>query len=367
MRIVLLSFWFSEYTIQLANALSEKEEVTLILPKKFAKIYTKIISKNIKTYLFYYPRLRYPINLLIVYKIIKKIGIINPDVIHLQSGNPWFNLFLPLLKRKYPLITTIHDVKCHLGDKESSRIPLRYLVLKNSSRFIVHGSYLKELLAKKNNIKNNDIAVIPHGELSIYKNFVKKPIHEEKNTILFFGRIWEYKGLRYLIKAEPFISKEITNVKIIIAGRGENIKKYIDLMIHKEKFIIYNNYIKNEMVAKLFQKAAVVVLPYLDGSQSGVVSIAYAFGKPVVVTNVGSIPEVVKDGITGYIVPPKSPKKLAEAIIRILQNDSLRRSMRKKAYEMTQKELSWRNIAAKTIHIYKNAIYKRRNKIKAGS
>jgi len=112
-------------------------------------------------------------------------------------------------------------------------------------------------------------------------------------------------------------------------------------------------YISDNMIHELFEKASVVVLPYIDASQSGIIPLAYAYKKPVVVTNVGSLKEAVDDGETGYIVPPENSKKLAEAIIDLLKDDVGRKRMGKNAYNNTKNKFSWDHIAKKTIEIYK--------------
>jgi len=93
-------------------------------------------------------------------------------------------------------------------------------------------------------------------------------------------------------------------------------------------------------------------LPYIEGTQTGIIPIAYAFRKPVVVTNVGSIPEVVDEDITGYVVPPKDPNSLANAIVKILNNDPMRKQMGENAYEKMKKELSWDLVAEETSKAY---------------
>ena len=365
MRIVLFSFGYIEYITQLAKALSKLEEVMLMLPKyesKYKRKWTERLIRTVKGDLnvqFYYqPRIRYPMNLVGVYRVIKHINSFNPDIIHLQGDHPWFNLTLPLLRRKYPLVVTVHDITCHIGDRRSRKIPsfVHKLVMRYADRVIVHGKKLKELLTEKDNKSPGSIQVIPHGEFSFYKKFSRRAVKEEDHLILFFGRIWEYKGLRYLIEAEPLISEKVPTGKIVIAGKGEDFRKYQEMMVHKEKFIVHNEYIPNEMVAELFQKASIVVLPYIEASQSGIVPLAYAFKKPVVATDVGSIPEVVDNGKTGYIVPPKDAKKLAEAIIDLLRDKEKRREMGENAYKKTEEELSWDNIAVKTIEVYKKAL-----------
>ena len=200
------------------------------------------------------------------------------------------------------------------------------------------------------------VEVIPHGEFSIYKNFLKRNVFVNENEILFFGRIYKYKGLEYLIRSEPLISKEIPDLKITIAGRGENFKKYLKLIINKDKFTIMNRYISNEETAELFQRCKIVVLPYTGASQSGVVPIAYAFNKPVVATSVGSLGEVVYDGATGFLVPPRDCKALADAVVKILKDKELYKNMSLNAHDKALNELSWDRIADKTISFYEKLL-----------
>jgi len=361
MRVVLYAFDHIEYTIQLAEALSKLQDVMLMLPESKERWFREVLERNLTLEPYYQPRLRYPTNLLALYKIVKKINKFSPDIVHLQGEHPWFNLVLPFLTRKYPLVVTVHDVVLHVGDVVSRKIPpLVYgLSVRYADEIIVHGEKLRKEIIEKSHKSAEKVHVVPRGVNSIYLRFRNSSIEEENESVLFFGRIYEYKGLRYLIEAQPLITEKVPKAKIIIAGRGEDLGKYLKMMAHREKFIIHNRAIPGRMVAELFQRASVVVLPYIEASQSGIVPLAYAFKKPVVVTNVGSIPEVVDDGKTGYIVPPKDPEKLAEAIIDLLINREKRREMGENAYRKTEKELSWDNIAVKTIEVYKKALANR--------
>ncbi len=361
MRIVLYAFDHISYTVQLAEALSRMEEVMLMLPQHKADWFAEVLEDNLNMESYHQPRLRYPTNLLTLYGIIKKIKGFNPDIVHLQGEHPWLNLTLPFLRRRYPLVITIHDVVLHVGDTRSRRIPsfVHKLSFKNANEIIVHGDKLKREMMGKSDKLDSNVHVLPRGVNSIYKRFLKSEVKEEDNSILFFGRIWEYKGLRYLIEAEPLITERVPAAKIVIAGTGEDFGKYTRMMVHKEKFTVHNRLIPSSMVGELFQKASVVVVPYIEASQSGIVPLAYAFKKPVVATDVGSIPEVVENGRTGYIVPPKDPEKLAEAIIELLRNKEKRREMGENAYKKAEDELSWNDIATRTIEIYKKALLDR--------
>lgn len=103
-------------------------------------------------------------------------------------------------------------------------------------------------------------------------------------------------------------------------------------------------------------------LPCLEATQSGSLHIACAFKKPVVAKSVGSIPEVVHDGISGFVVPPKDPEALADAIVKLLKDDKLRKEMGENGYKKMKEELSWDKIAEKMIAIYKEVINEYKNK-----
>jgi glycosyltransferase involved in cell wall biosynthesis len=294
----------------------------------------------------------------ILIKFLKIIYDFRPDIIHLQIGGSTIDLaLLPLLKN-IPLVSTFHDVKLHLGESSLLYDLILYWNRKYSDIIIVHGKRLKEQMIKEYHISENKIHSISIGECYVapFKRYIKPDLQEDGNLILFFGRIWKYKGLEYLILAEPIIKKEVPDAKIIIAGAGEKFKRYKDMMVNKDNFIIHNYRIPYNMGAELFQRCSLVVLPYIDASQSAVILTAYGFKKPVVVTSVGSIPEIVDDGITGYIVPPKDVNALAKAIIKLLKDEKLRRQMGENAYKKLKTDLSWDNIAEKTIQVYKEAI-----------
>ena len=110
------------------------------------------------------------------------------------------------------------------------------------------------------------------------------------------------------------------------------------------------------MVPKLFKRAKVVVLPYIyHQGHSGVLNIAFAFGKPAIVTNVGSLPDMVEHGKAGIVVPPKDSKALAEAIIKVLEDDKLRKKLSRNVLKRVE-NLSWDNIAKMHIKVYRRVL-----------
>ena len=361
MKILCCALWHYDYTIQLANALSKKETVMLMLPNKVSKEVLEYIDENVNLHLLKFPKHMYhPTILSTIFEIIEQIKTFDPNVIHFQVSGPVLCLFFPFFK-KYPLVGTFHDVKLHIGENRLLNRILYNRGRKYMDHVIVHSEKLKEQMIEEYNIPNEKVHAIPIGEHEVapFKKYERKDIKEDGNIILFFGRIYKYKGLEYLIKAEPMITKEVPDAKIVIAGAGENFKKYENMMVNKDNFIVHNYRIPYKEGAELFQRCSVVVLPYIDASQSGVIPTAYGFKKPVIVTNVGSIPEIVDDGITGFIVPPRNPDALADAIVKLLKDEKLRMQMGENAYKKLKRDLSWDKIAEKTIEVYKKAIENR--------
>jgi glycosyltransferase involved in cell wall biosynthesis len=354
MRIVLLDFHLYPYAASLANALAESGDVTLLLPDTVAEADLQVLRPDVKHWQFHLWRQRYPTNLLAIASILRKINAINPAVVHVLSGFLWMDLALPLLCRR-AVVTTVHDAHIHPGDREGSALG-HSLSWNYATQVSVHAEAIKRQLIEDRGVNADKIHVLPHGTYDFYLRWAEEPAEEPANTILFFGRIWDYKGLQYLIEAEPLITARVPNARIVIAGRGEDFGKYERMMIHRERFVVLNYRIPDEQVARLFQSASVVVCPYIEASQSGVLAIANAFGKPVVATTVGGIPEMIAHGKTGLLVPPRDAHRLADAVVAILQNQALKKEMSQHALRQAQTELSWTSIAERTMQVYQQAL-----------
>ncbi len=353
MRIVLLDFHLHAYSVSLANALAEHCDVTLMLPDTASTDHLQSLGATVKLWQFQAWRIRYPLNVWTVMKILREIAVIKPQVVHQVIGFEWMDFALPLLRRR-PLVTTVHDAQIHPGDRESSSIG-HSLEWKCATQVIVHAEAVKQQLIAERGVAQNKIHVIPHGTYDFYLRWADKQVMEKENTILFFGRIWDYKGLQYLIEAEPLITARLPNARIVIAGRGDDFGKYERMMVNRDRFEVHNYRIADEMVARLFQEASIVVCPYIEASQSGVLAIANALGKPVVATTVGGIPEMVEHGKTGLLVPPCDAQALADAVVSLLQNQQLKKEMSVSALRKSQTELSWASIAERTMRVYQQA------------
>lgn len=361
MKVALLHFGFGEYTMQLANALSNSVDLAVIHPEKLSTQWKDTLNPGIQVYTFDKPRIRSPRNILAMSKMMDIIRKLQPDVLHVQETNdPWYDLTL-LLNKMPPLVTTIHDVFRHPGDRGAAPGSeyTRQVAFWRSQQLIVHAQLLQDALIQQFRLPQAKVQVLPHGELgSMYERWTTdKAVKREPYTLLFYGRIWPYKGLKYLLEAIPLVAEQIPEVKLIIAGRGENLEQYFPKGYNDKHYEILNRYIKREEIVSLFQRSTAVILPYIEASQSGIAAIAYKMGTPVIASNVGGLAEMIRAEEDGLLVPPRNVRALADAIIRLLSDRNLQSQIASAAIYRCYTDLNWSNIATQTIEVYRKAMY----------
>lgn len=313
--------------------------------------------------------LEYPIDVIFLlnHAIVK-----NPDVLHFQwAAMPMIDyaLFRLLKAAGLKLVYTAHNVLPHRERGwHKSQYALLYKVV---DRIIVHSHSSKIELLEKFSVNPSKVRVIPHGSLFqdaqlITKGQAKRNLNivPSQPVILFFGLIKPYKGLDYLIKAFPIIKRDVPDAKLLIVGKPkEDFSVYEDLIRKldiSESVVVNLSFVPSREVANYFCAADVVVLPYTKTYQSGVLLTAYTFGRPVVATAIGGFPEVVEQGKSGYVVPPRDENKLAEAIGHILLDHTKMAQMGDYARHLAETKYSWANIAKATLEVYKSSVEKDR-------
>ena len=343
----------------LADALAAHADVCLLLPAHERALFDGELDRSVELVTFTKPRLRQPLRQLqLTRMLLRAIHRFEPDVVHIQQGHLWFNFGLRALRR-YPLVVTVHDHTAHVGDRGGARTPQRVMDIatRRADRVIVHSEQLKREIVALRNLRPDRVDSIP----LVVVTDARPPVGvaEEPSTILFFGRIWPYKGLDYLIRAEPLMAAEYPDLRIVVAGEGEPLERYRELMTSPERYEVHNAFVSNAVRAELFARSSVVVLPYIEASQSAVVPIAYAFSKPVVATSVGGLPEVVVDGVTGLVIPPRDEAALARAVNDLLADPSRRHALGAAGKRKLETELSAAAVAEATVRVYKRVLGER--------
>jgi alpha-maltose-1-phosphate synthase len=360
MKVGLLHFGFEDYTVQLANHLVNNVKVVLIRPEQLAVTHHEVIDPRIHRCNFKKYRVRDLRNFYSMRTMLQLIREQQLDVLHVQeTRDPWYDLTL-LLNEMPPLVTTIHDVHQHPGDRDlalGSRLT-RQIPFRRSQQLIVHSNLQKETLVESVSTTHERVNVIPHGELgSLYQHWTQQfNITRDPSTLLFFGRIWPYKGLQYLVDAIPLVAKKIPDVRLIVAGKGENLRQYFPEGWDSNRYEIINRFISQAEVAKLFQRSTIAVLPYTEASQSGVALISYGLGTPVIASKIGGLGELIQHERDGLLVLPGNSQALANVIIRLLSDPLLQERLRVGALERCHTDLSWSTIAVRTIEVYQKAI-----------
>lgn len=352
-RVALLAFYTTDSTAWFASALATVATVHLIVPDDVRDYIEPDLDSRVQVWPFRVARLAQPLGQLRMSReLVRRVRLLDPDVIHIQQGHYFFNFSLRRLGG-VPLVLTVHEVM----DRRRPRVGPRRVPqwpytrgFRRAERIVVHTEALRPTVVREG-IDPSRIHVVPRAA----PPFDGAPAAPIEPTILFFGRIWPYKGLEYLIEAEPAISRQVPNVNIVIAGRGEKLARYRRLMSDPRRFEVHDRFVTREDREELFRRASVVVLPYVHASSSAVIPIAYAHGKPVVVTSVGGLPDDVEDGRTGLVVPPRDPAALAGALVRLLRDDRLRRELGEAGRRKLEVENAPELVGRRALEVYELA------------
>lgn len=166
-----------------------------------------------------------------------------------------------------------------------------------------------------------------------------KELHGRKKYLLFFGRIEKYKGISILLDA--YQEMDTGRPQLVIAGEGtvqEDDKKAME----RSGVLLINRYIEDSEMTALFENCSCVVLPYTEASQSGVLSMAYYFGKPVIVSNLPGLREFVVHNKTGYVF--RSREELKDAMAKLSEKSC---DMQKAVRSYYEEHMSWeKNVTA---------------------
>ena len=291
------------------------------------------------------------------------------DILHAQWWSfPLFFIYLTVcayfkLKKK-PVVLTVHNVMSH--EKSFLFFKMSQLLFKLGDHFIVHSNINKQQMAEFYHIPDEKISVIAHGSLYFHvkKTTDRKALRKEfgiepdKKVILLFGAIRPYKGLDIAIKAFAEIIKQIPVSRLLIAGRlWEDWTPYEQLLNKlglRGHVITHLDYIPSGDVYKFFEVSDLCIFPYHHfDSQSGAGSTAIAFRKPMIVSNVGGLPDLVND--KRCVVQPGDHSALANAVIRCLKDPTMLESMKSDAENVSGK-FAWKEIAKKTEKIYQKLL-----------
>lgn len=296
------------------------------------------------------------------YRTVKEIKKFEPDVLIISY---WMSFFVPAyahianrMKGSCKVITLIHNAIPHeprFFDK-----PLASLFFKQNDGFIIMSE----------TVKNDLLRLYPEAKYTLkphplYDQFGEKKekhfareqlgIDKDKKTLLFFGLIRDYKGLDLLIEA---FNKLDDSYQLVIAGESygpfDKYEERIKQSAHRENIHVLNRYIQDSEVPLLFSAADLNILPYRSATQSGVISIAYHFETPMIVTPVGSLPESIVPQGVGLATENVSAEALSTTIQKFFTTNPEYFSAN---FKREKKNLSWESFTEELVSFIRKTGY----------
>ncbi len=290
-------------------------------------------------------------NLLAIFRMVCFILRLKVNIVHL-TWPPRYGEFFTYLLRKRTVIT-MHDPLPHSSEDAWLNRFHRNVCFRLLDTFILLNDIQKKPFIEAYHMQHKRVVL---SRLSAYTNLrnVQPQYPDMNNYVLFFGGISSHKGVEYLCEAMDEVCKKHPDVKLVVAGKG---KLYFDItkydIFNDGHLVLLNHYLDDSVLVGSIRHSLFVVCPYIDATQSGVVMSSFALNKPVVATNVGALPTMVKDGQYGTIVPPKDVSALDTAIEALIESpqrvDAMMTNIER---DYSDGDCSWSAIAQGIIDVY---------------
>jgi D-inositol-3-phosphate glycosyltransferase len=317
--------------------------------------------------------------LLVYYaKLIRYAARSKPETLHILWNNKFeffdrtiLMLYYKVLGKKIAL--TAHNVNQARRDSKDSWLNRTTLKIQYRlcDHIFVHTQKMKDELCQDFDVAERAVTVIRHPVNDAFPDTELTPadakrrlgLKNAEKAILFFGRIRPYKGIEYLLDAFRILSADgRANYRLIVAGEPKKgseeylheIRQSIKKDFNQGQVILRIQFIPDEEMELYLKGADVLVLPYKEIFQSGVLFLAYSFGLPVVATDVGSFREEIVEGSTGFLCKPGDPAELAKAIETYFASDLFKnlRVRRPELKDYANANHSWRAVAELTRNAY---------------
>lgn len=272
------------------------------------------------------------------------------SVLYLPYIHFWSLFFIVLFKLfGKKTVITIHDGVLH----SKNGIPIIQIMINRcilmADQLIFLSEYVKESVEKEIKPKGSAF-VIPHGSI-VPVGLSKVPrTYTEKPNLLFFGKVLPSKGVENLVAAIEQISPNLYN-QLLIVG-----KHYYDLnlKINNSKIVVIDHFIPEDEIAIFFNQADILILPYIQASQSGVATIGIAACLPIVATKTGGLTEQLEENKEGIFVE-SNPDSIARGILTLINDKNLYETISKNLNNKIHNNMTWQNISNLVAHVIQEA------------
>lgn len=286
------------------------------------------------------------------------------DIVHIHSPLP------PLIKTSLPVMITVHTPM--LTDYRHVKVRSIFSIFsKISARFVsyplelklIHSSDVVTAVSKsvaqelKEYCLNPDaVTVVDNGVDEKFFYPKKEKSENGKKYAMFVGRMDREKGLFDLVECGRYVCNERSDVFFIVAGNGRD----LDKLRHKTKRIgiqnrfIFLGQVDKDVLVKLYQNATLFVFPSYHEGLPGVVLEAMSCGLPIIATDVRGNRDLISTGENGILVPSRSPRKIADAITTLIDDETLRKKLGKNARETIEDRYTWNAVSDKFLKCYES-------------
>jgi glycosyltransferase involved in cell wall biosynthesis len=254
----------------------------------------------------------------------------------------------------------------HFGLLEQLAYRLMYRLLR---LVVVHFEVNRREFLTTFGLPPERVVAIPHGNQAIFEELRDKSLtgssvrsrlglHEDAAVVMFFGSLSFYKGVDLLLEAFARVRERRPRARLVVAGQALSGFDHAGLVARAAELGIPNDvrfetgYVPSCAVPAWIEAASVVVFPYRDIHQSGAVHVAQTLGAPLVVTDVGAMVEVVRDRLTGLVVPPHDVAALARAVSELLDDEALARRLGAAAARDARERFGWEGIGHRLLASY---------------
>lgn len=344
---------------EIAYHLGQKLDLLVVLSRQ-SEYFSKWQSVPVKqiatdTYLGFFQALTSLVFPMRIKRLGRQILDFRPNVLLFPMFHPW-NPILQRLLTNVPSVVFVHDPEPHPDITGRSYGILENVSIRQATRCIVMSEALKPILVSRG-IPAERIDVVPlgmpRGLSSILVEGQEKKKRRQIPTVLFFGRIAPYKGLEYLLYAIINIARK-RPIHLLLVGDG-NLQPFRSLLNLIPSVETINRWVDEDEIPAIFLRADLLVLPYTSASQSGVIPLAAAFSLPVIATQTGGIPEQIRHGYSGWLVPPASSQALEDMIFYVLEHPDEAREVGQHLQDEYMKR-SWYKISQMILRSMEKAV-----------
>ncbi len=278
---------------------------------------------------------------------------------------PWFGWLRRFSAR---LVYTVHNVLPHDREHDPAMVAHYRRLYHQVDHLIVHSEYQRRLLRERFGVADEHMTVIPHGPLFYRLTLPPRPeaarrlgCHGPGPYVLHFGHMRPYKGTELLLEAMAGVVQHYPQAVLLLAGPATTersralqacIERYnLDGHVHA-----HFGYVPTATLAAYFALADVVVMPYLQIDQSGVLLSALGLGLPVIASDSGGVSEMIRAQDLGYLTPVGDGEALTETLLAVLASPDEARAKARRARTYVCTELAWSRIAAATVALYRRLL-----------